>query len=125
MKALVSLIASIAAAAGLAASLRFLVIEPEGAAHLCSAAAGPWWCAPRAAAIALFSSGTLAVAAVGAGVIATFTRRRAAGLAAACLGAAGLVLYAVEAGAVGFLLGLLVWSRPRAREAGGGREQEA
>jgi hypothetical protein len=115
----------VAAAAALAAVLRYLVIEPEDFAHLCSAAAAPWWCAPRAAAITAFSSGALAVAAVGAGVIAIVTRRRGAGGTAACLGVAGLVLYAVEAGAVAFLLGLLALARPRERQAGGGGEQEA
>lgn len=104
----------VTAAAALAALLRYLVIEPEGLAHLCSAAAAPWWCAPRAAAIAAFSTGALAVAAVGAGVVATVTRRPGAGLSAASLGAAGLVLYSVEAGAVGLLLGLLALARPRA-----------
>ena len=125
MKPLVTLIASIAAAAGLAASLRFLVVEPEGFAHLCGAAAAPWWCAPRATAIAAFSTGALAVAADGDAVVTTVTRRPGAGLAAACLGTMALVLYAVEAGAVAFLLGLLAWSRPREREPGGGGEQEA
>lgn len=115
----------VTAAAALAALLRYLVIEPEGLAHLCSAAAAPWWCAPRAAAITAFSSGALAIAAVGAGVLAIVTRRRGAGGAAACLGAAGLVLYTVEAGAVALLLGLLALARPRERQARGGGEQEA
>ncbi len=115
----------VTAAAALAALLRYLVIEPEGLAHLCSAAAAPWWCAPRAAAITAFSSGALAIAAVGAGVLAIVTRRRGAGWAAAGLGAAGLVLYAVEAGAVALLLGLLALARPRKRQARGGGEQEA
>ncbi len=125
MKPVVALIAPIAAAASLAASVRFLVVEPEGFGHLCSAAAAPGWCAPRAAAIALFSSGALAATAVGAGIVATVARRRGAGIAAVCLGTMALVLYAVEAGAVALLLGLLAWSRPREREAGGGGEQEA
>ena len=125
MKPFVSLTVAVAVAAALAASLRFLLIEPEGFAHLCSAAAAPWWCAPRAAAITVFSSGALSVAAVGVGVLAIVTRRPATGLSAACLGAACLALYSVEAGAVAFLLGLLALARPRQRQARGGAEQEA
>lgn len=114
MKPFVFLTVSVTIAAALAAALRFFVIEPEALAHLCGAAGAPWWCVPRAAAIAAFSTGALALAAVGAGVAAIVTRRPGAGLFAACLGAAGLVLYAVEAGAVAFLAGLLALARPRA-----------
>jgi hypothetical protein len=125
VKSLVFSTLLVTAASALAALLRYLVIEPEGVAHLCSAAAAPWWCALRAAAIAAFATGALAVGAVGAGIVAIVTRRPGAGRAAACLGAAGLVLYAVEAGAIAFLLGLLALARPRERQARGGGEQEA
>jgi hypothetical protein len=125
VKPFVPLTFAITAAAIAAAALRFLVVEPEATAHLCSAPGAPWWCAARAAAIAAFGSGALAAAAVLAGVVATATRRRGAALAAVALGVAGLVLYAVEAGAVAFLLGLLALARPRERQARGGGEQEA
>jgi hypothetical protein len=125
MKSLALVAVPIAAAAAAAALLRVLLIEPEAFAHRCGASAGPWWCTLRAAAIVVFASGGLAVAAIGAGVAATVTRRAGVALSAACLGAAGLVLYSVEAGAVALLLGLLALARARERESGGRTEQEA
>ncbi len=125
MKPFVLPTAAITATAVLAALLRFLLVEPEAVAHLCGATAAPWWCTLRAAAIAAFASGALAVAAVGAGAAAIVTLRAGAGLAAACLGIAGLVLYSVEAGAVAFLLGLLALGRAREGEPGGRSQREA
>ena len=115
----------VASAAAVAAVLRFQVVEPEALAHLCGAAAAPWWCALRAAVIAAFATNALAIAAVAAGGIAIVTRRPAAALAAACLGVAGLVLYAVEAGAIGFLLGVLALVRARHRQDHACGEQQA
>lgn len=112
----------IAFAAAAAAVLRFEVVEPEGIAHLCGAAAAPWWCTLRAAVIATFAWNALAVAAIAAGVIATATGRSGAALAAACLGIAGLLLYSVEAGAVALLLGLLALARDR-QPCGCGEQQ--
>jgi len=105
--------------------LRLQVVEPEALAHLCGAAAAPWWCTLRAAVVAAFASHALAIAAVAAGVLAIVTRRAGAAIAAACLGAAGLVLYAVEAGAIGFLLGALALARARDRPGGARGEQQA
>jgi hypothetical protein len=113
VKPFVPLTVAVAATTAVTILLRFQLIEPEAYAHLCSAPGAPWWCTPRAGLIAVIGSGALAVAAVGAGVIAIATRRTGAGLAAACLGTAGLALYAVEAGAVGLLLALLAFARPR------------
>jgi hypothetical protein len=118
-------VASIVAALAVAAVVRFQIVEPEATAHLCGAAAAPWWCALRATVIAVFASNALAIAAVVAGGIAIVTRRAGAALAAACLGVAGLVLYAVEAGAIGFLLGALALARPRDRPGHARRKQEA
>jgi hypothetical protein len=118
VKPFVPLTVAVAATTAVAILLRFQFIEPEAYAHLCSAPGAPWWCAPRATAIAAFSSGALAVAAVGAGLAAVATRRRAVALAAVCLGVAGLLLYAVEGGAVSLLLGLLAFARPRTVGAG-------
>jgi hypothetical protein len=125
VKPFVPLTLAIAGAGIAAAALRLLVVEPEATAHLCSAPGAPSWCTARAAAIAAFGSGALAAAAVLAGVVATVTRRAGAALAAVALGVAGLVLYSIEAGAVGLLLGLLALARPRERQARGGGEQEA
>jgi hypothetical protein len=91
--------------------VRFELVEPATLAHLCESAAAPWWCAPRAAVIAAFASGALAAVSVGAGVAATVTRSARWALGAACLGAAGLVLFSYQAGAVALLLGLLVLAR--------------
>ena len=125
MKAHVGAAVSIAIAAAVAALLRFYVVEPEEMAHLCGAAGAPWWCAVRAAVIAAFATHALGVAAVAAGGIAIATRWSGAALAAACLGVAGLVLYAVEAGAIGFLLGALALARARDRQGHARSEQQA
>jgi hypothetical protein len=125
MKTRVVVAVSIAIAGAVAALLRFYVVEPEGVAHLCSAPDAPWWCAPRAAVIAAFTTNALAVAAVAAAGIALATRRSGLALAAVCLGVGGLVLYAVEAGAIAFLLGLIALARPRDRQAGARGEQQA
>src|SRR5512145_2051443 len=66
MKTRVVVAVSIAIAGAVAALLRFYVVEPEGVAHLCSAPDAPWWCAPRAAVIAAFTTNALAVAALAA-----------------------------------------------------------
>lgn len=104
-------IAAVAIALAVAAGVRYAIIEPAGLAHLCGASAAPWWCAPRALAAGVLDAGALGLAAIAAGVVATFARSLAWALAAACLGAAGLVLYGVVTGATGFLLGLLVLAR--------------
>jgi hypothetical protein len=125
MKTAVVAAVSIAIAAAAAAFLRFQLVEPEALAHLCDAAAAPWWCTLRAVVIAAFATNALAIAAVAAGGVALATRRSGAALAAACLGVAGLVLYAVEAGAIGFLLGALALARARERQPGARGEQQA
>lgn len=118
-------LASIAIAGAVAALVRFQIVEPEDMAHLCSAAAAPWWCTLRTAVIAAFGSPVLAIAAVAAGVLAIVTHRPGAAIAAACLGVAGLALYAVEAGAIGFLLGALALVRARDRPGRARGEQQA
>lgn len=125
MKALVGAAISVAIAAAVAALLRVYVVEPEEMAHICGAAAAPWWCTLRAAVIAAFATHALGVAAIAAGGIAIVTRRSGAALAAACLGVAGLVLYAVEAGAFGFLLGVLALARARDRQGHARGQQQA
>ena len=125
MKALAVAPLSIAITLAVAAFLRFQIVEPEQVAHLCGAGAAPWWCTLRAAVIGAFASHALAVLAVGAGAVAVLTRRSGVAVAAACLGSAGLVLYSVEPGAVGLLLGLLALARPRHREPSARREREA
>lgn len=110
-KAAVRIAVSVAMALAIAAGVRYAIIEPAGLAHLCGAPGAPWWCVLRALAAAVLDAGALGFGAIGAGVLAILTRLSAWALAAACLGAAGLVLYAVATGAVGLLLGLLVLAR--------------
>lgn len=102
---------AVAAAFALAAAIRYAVIEPEAIAHLCESHDAPWWCVVRAGAVAVFATHAPGIAALAAGVVATFSRRSSWALAAACLGAAGLALYAAGTGAIGFLLGVLVLAR--------------
>lgn len=118
--------ATIPLAFALAAGLRYGLVEPASLAHLCGATGAPWWCALRALAVAVVATGALGVAAVGAGVVATLTRRSGWAIGAVACGAAGLVLYAVVAGATGLLLGLLVLARTAGRpppDARGERER--
>jgi hypothetical protein len=96
---------------GLAYALRFGLIEPAALAHVCGAAAAPWWCGLRGAVIVAFASGGLALAALASAGAATLLRARGWALAAVCLGVAGLVLFSYEAGAVALLAGLLVLAR--------------
>jgi len=109
--AVVRVVAGVAIALAIATGMRYAIIEPAGLAHLCGAPGAPWWCAPRALAAAVLDAGALGFGAIGAGMLAILTRLSGWALAAACLGAAGLVLYAVATGAVGLLLGLLVLAR--------------
>jgi hypothetical protein len=125
VKTLAVVAVSGALAGVVAAIVRFLLVEPDAMVHLCGATAAPWWCALRAAAVAAFATNALAIAAVVAGGIATATRRSGAAVAAVCLGLAGLVLYAVEAGAVALLLGLLALARASDRQTGARRKQQA
>jgi len=101
----------VAIALAAAAGVRYAIIEPVAIAHLCSASGAPWWCAPRALAAQGLATGALGLGAIATGIAATFTRSSSWALGAACLGAAGLVLYGVATGAAGFLLGLLVLAR--------------
>ena len=110
-RALVRYSVAVAASAAAAVAIRYAIIERTELAHLCESAGAPPWCMLRAAAVAGLTTTAPGIAAVAAGIVATLTRSSAWGLVAACLGAAGLLLYAVETGAVAFLLGLLVLAR--------------
>ena len=111
MRSIVTSATTIAGTLLAAAALRFAIVEPAGIAHLCSAPEAPWWCGVREALVGALGLGVPGVAAIAAGVAANLKRSSGWALAAACLGGAGLVLYSVVAGAVGFLLGALVLAR--------------
>lgn len=103
---LIVLVVALAVTAGLAAALRFSLIESERAA-LCSVADAPWWCAPRFWVVWLFLHHVLGIVAIATGALA-FVRPRLplVALAAAAAGPA-LLLYNTEMGAVGLVLTLL------------------
>jgi hypothetical protein len=116
---------AIVAAAAAASALRLTVVEPAAIAHLCDAGDGPWWCVPRRALVLTFASNGLGYASLAAGLIATATRGIRMALAAALVGAAGLVLYCYEPSAVGLVLGTLVLARTQRRQQDGRGEQQA
>lgn len=95
----------------LAAAARYGLVEPAAIAHVCDGGPGPWWCAVRRAVIATFSGYGLGYGALVAGALAVVLPRPGIAWTAAALGLAGLILYCFEAGAVGFLLGVLVLAR--------------
>jgi hypothetical protein len=101
-------IALAAAAAGLAAALRFLVIEPAHLAWACQVAEGePWWCLPRQAVIVTLRVEALGWASVALGIFAFVRGGIPLAMGAVAAGGAGLMLYAAGPAALGLLLGLL------------------
>jgi hypothetical protein len=103
---LIAFVLALAVTAGLAAALRFGLIESERAAE-CAAPGMPWWCTPRWWVVWLFLHHGLGIVAIATGALA-FVRPRLSliALGAAAAGPA-LVLYNTEMGAVGLLLTLL------------------
>jgi hypothetical protein len=103
---LIAFALALAVTAGLAAALRFGLIESERAAE-CAVIEMPWWCTPRWWVVWLFLHHGLGIVAIATGVLA-FVRPRLPliALGAAAAGPA-LVLYNTEMGAVGLLLTLL------------------
>ena len=97
-----------------AAAVRYGAIEPPAVANLCTANGGPTWCAWREWAVLGFLSYAYGYAALTAAFIALFWRHPLAAWLAAALGAAALVLYCVEAGALALLVGALRLARVQA-----------
>jgi hypothetical protein len=100
-----------AAALGLAAALRFLVIEQPQYGWACQSLAPPWWCPIRMAGIYAIRLGLFGFIALIAGALAVLRRRPLAAQLAVVLGAAGLILYVPEPAAGGALLGALAMVR--------------
>jgi hypothetical protein len=96
-----------AAALGLAAALRFLVIEQPQYGWACQSLAPPWWCPIRMAGIYAIRLGLLGFIALIAGLLAVLRRWPLAAQLAVASGAAGLILYVPEPAAGGALLGAL------------------
>lgn len=98
------------AIAGLAvaAAIRYLAIEPDAVARICTAMGErPWWCTVHRGTVITFQSGILGIASLAGGVIAILGGRWHFVLLATGLGAAGLVLYSAGPAAVAVILGLL------------------
>ena len=95
------------AAIGLAAALRFLLVERPGLTWACQSLAPPWWCPLRLAIIESVRFGLIGFIALAAGLLALWRGGLSHALFAVVCGAAGLLLYVPEPAAGGLLLGAL------------------
>lgn len=95
------------AAVGLAAALRFFVIEQPEYGWACQSLSPPWWCPLRMAGIGAIRYGVFGFVALIAGALAASRRSLLAAQIAVASGAAGLILYVPEPAAGGVLLGAL------------------
>lgn len=92
----------------LAAAIRYLAIEPDAIARVCSAMGQiPGWCRVHEGVVLAFQSGILGIASLASGVIALMGGGRPFIVLAVGLGAMGLVLYSAGPAAVALILGLL------------------
>jgi len=109
------LLLAVAAAFALALLARFQLVEPRGAELICSGLNPPGWCPLRTALVPVFTFQGFGLASLAAGLLAMRGGSAAWGVAALLFGAAGMVLYNVEAASVGTILGLIAVTRePRA-----------
>jgi len=96
-----------------AAALRYLAIESDAVARVCTAMGErPWWCAVHRGTVITFQSGILGIASLACGIISILGGRILGGRrvfvpVATGLGAAGLILYSAGPAAVGLVLALL------------------
>ena len=109
--------ALVALAFALAAGARYLLVQPPEFAHSCDAVTGFGWCTVRLFVIRSFATFGLGYAAMALTVLTVFTWNRVIALAAAVVGAAGLVLYCYEPAAVSFVTGVLVLARAQSGRA--------
>ena len=103
---LIAFVVALVATAGLAAALRFGLIESERAA-LCAVADAPWWCEPRWWAVWLFLHHVFGIVAIATGALALVRPHVSLIALGAAASGPALVLYNTEMGAVGLLLSLL------------------
>ncbi len=106
-----SILAAVAAVFAAALWLRFRVVEPRGAELMCTLADAPGWCPLRKALVPVFTFQAFGVLSLASGLLAAVKRRPAWGIPAVLLGSAGMVLYNVELGSVGLILGLIALTR--------------
>jgi hypothetical protein len=91
-------------------AFRLLWFEPRAIAIAClHHAAAPAVCATRAGMGWLVNNAILGTLALAFGIAAIATQNRPIAIAAACLGAAGLINYNVSWGMLGACLGLWAW----------------
>jgi len=116
MTRMIALAAAVAAVFALALAARFGMMEPRGAGLLCRSAAAPGWCTLRGLLLPLFTVQAFGIASLAAGAFAAVRFRRGWAVPALLFGAAGMVLYNVEAASLGTILGLIALFResPRA-----------
>lgn len=104
----------VAAVFAIAALTRYLLIQPPEVGHACELAGGPWYCGFRMLVIRTFATYGLGYAAMAATVLTLLTWNRIVAWIAVMVGAAALILYCYEPGAVSFVLGVLVLARVQA-----------
>jgi len=105
------LILSGLATLGIALSVRYGLVEPQGMATACALAADAG-CAMRETAIAIFTHQRLGYLALAAALLALMLQSRPLAWTGWVAGIAGLVLYCFEPSAPAVLLALLVLARP-------------
>lgn len=114
------LIAAVLVGAG-CALLRFELIEPLAWATACDSQRWHGWCLLRSTTIELFTNQRIGWFAAASAVLGLITGIRLFAGLALLSGAAALMLYAVEPGAFGALLGLLTLVRPAGGSASRGQ----
>jgi hypothetical protein len=111
---LVGFVAVAAAAAALAAALRYQFIEPQALGVACGSSASPWWCGPREVLILTFYHQVPGILALGAASVAFLGEGRWAdwlGRVAMVVAAMGLFLYNATWAAPALLLTLMATVR--------------
>lgn len=92
----------------IAAVIRYLAIEPDAVARVCTAMGKqPWWCGVHRATVITFQSGILGVVSLASAAFAVFGGRSLFVMLATGFGGAGLILYSAGPAAVAVVLGLL------------------
>lgn len=109
---------AVAAVFGLAAAARYLLIQPPEVAHACELAGAAWYCGFRTLVIQTFATYGLGYAAMAATVLTVLIWNRIVAWLATMVGAAALILYCYEPGAVSFVVGTLALARAQTGQSG-------
>jgi hypothetical protein len=95
----------------LAMAARYLLIQPPELSHRCDLGDAPAWCSVRLAIIMSYAWYSLGYLALGASIAALVWRNRPVATFTLCSGAAAIVLYCYEPGALALVVGALVLAR--------------